>query len=179
LNWFRKNAYNIGVTKCASPSWDLRNIVRIFNTCLDFISCYPPDIPHHDLDDIQLMAIRCHFVNAAGLVSLARAEDKIDERLQRYLETRQHVAAFDTMLEKNRSEKQPEEVVQDLRRKMSTLSVFDFEGAVALKSWDDLSTIVRKADSCADESSLRAMGDCLLRSQAPGRGKSYSVIRSP
>jgi hypothetical protein len=99
--------------------------------------------------------------------------------LQRYLETRQHVAAFDTMLEKNRSEKQPEEVVQDLRRKMSTLSVFDFEGAVALKSWDDLSTIVRKADSCADESSLRAMGDCLLRSQAPGRGKSYSVIRSP
>ena len=170
LDWFRKNAYNIAVGKCTSPSWDLGNLVRMFSVCLDFIGCYPPDIPHHHSKDMELMAMRCHFVIAAALVSLARTEDRADEKLQRYLEMRQHIATFDMMLQ-GVSDEQPEEVIRDLKRKMSTLSVSDFEGAVALKDWDDLSIIVRKSDTRKDEASLKAMGDCLLRSHAPSRGR--------
>lgn len=142
----------------------------MFSACLDFIGCYPPDIPHRHSKDMELMAMRCHFVIAAALVSRARTEDKADEKLQRYLEMRQHIAIFDTMLQKT-SDEQPEEVFLDLKRKMSTVSIFDFEGAVALKNWEDLSIIVRKSDAYKDEASLKAMGDCLLRSQASGRGK--------
>ena len=116
------------------------------------------------------MTMRCHFVNSAALVSLARVSDNVDEQLQRYLETRQHAAAFETLLDSQLS-KQPEEIGRDLLRKMSTLSVFDFEGAVALKNWDALSSIVRKSEILKDEVSLKAMGDCLLRSHASGRGK--------
>lgn len=50
------------------------------------------------------------------------------------------------------------------------MAVFDFEGAVALKNWDDLGHVVRKASFCRDETMLKAMGDCLLRSNAPGPG---------
>lgn len=115
------------------------------------------------------MSMRCHFVIAAALVSIARTEDRAGEKLQRYLEMRSHVIAFDTQLE-SKVGSQPQEVIRDLLAKMSTLFVFDFEGAAALKNWDDLSQIVRKAGACKDELMHKAMGDCLLRSQAPGRG---------
>ncbi|KAK7429573.1 sporulation-specific protein 22 [Neonectria magnoliae] len=115
--------------------------------------------------------MRCHFVIAATLVSQARTEDKVDEQLQRYVEMRQHVAAFDKAFEsmpRNEATSSDEAVMRDMVVKLSTLFVFDFEGAVCLKGWDQLGEIVRKAKVCKDELMYKAMGDCLLRSQAPG-----------
>ncbi|KAM0559355.1 hypothetical protein ACHAPJ_004379 [Fusarium lateritium] len=157
LHWFRKNAYN-GV-------WHL---VRIFRTCLAFVDCYPSDLSSEDEADLRLMASRCHFVVAAALVSHARTEDKVDEQLQRYLETRQHIAEFDVLFDTHFRNDTKSPVYLDLMGKMSTLFVFDFESVVCLKSWDDLSQIIRKARVCKDEMMYKAMGDCLLRSQASG-----------
>lgn len=126
-------------------------------------------MPLKDVADMALMAMRCHFIIAAALVSLARTEDRVDEQLQRYIETRQHVAAFDKMLQTDASP-QDEEVIRNLVAKLSTLFVFDFEAAVCLKAWDDLTRIVRQARVCKDEVMYKAMGDCLLRSQASGKG---------
>lgn len=170
LNWFRKNAYNIGVARCTSLSWELTDIVCILTACLVFIDCYPSDIPESGQRNMTLMALRCHFVIAAALVSLARTEDKVDEKLQRYLELRQHAVSFYGLMESSQNQL-PEEVTQDLNKKLATLSVFNFEGAVALKAWDDLAEAIRRPELCKDEAALKAMGDCLLRSEAPGRGK--------
>lgn len=167
LHWFRKNAYNIGATKC--HTWELPHIVRIFSSCLCFIDCYPKDLPLTDVAELTLMGMRCHFVIAAALVSLARAEDRIDEQLQRYLEARHHVAAFEDLIQTEVGP-QEEEVMKDVARKMATLFVFDFESAVCLKYWDDLNQIVRKAKLCKDEVMYKAMGDSLLRSHPPGKG---------
>ncbi|KAF5027780.1 hypothetical protein F66182_111 [Fusarium sp. NRRL 66182] len=140
------------------------------DTCRVFEKdCYPPDIPSEDEADIQLMATRCHFVIAAALVSQARTEDKVDEQLQRYLEARQHIAEFDMTFENHFRNKPELPVYPDLVGKMSTLFVFDFESAVSLKSWDDLGQIIRKARVCKDELVFKAMGDCLLRSEASGQ----------
>lgn len=119
------------------------------------------------------MAMRCHFVMAAAIVSKARTEDKVEEVLQRYLEVRQHVAVFDGLFEKhfqNTLAARNARVYTDLTAKMSTLFVFDFEGAICLKNWDDLGRIIRKARVCKDERMYKAMGDCLLRSNASGNG---------
>ena len=115
------------------------------------------------------MSMRCHFIVAAALVSLARTEDDVEQRLQRYVEMRHHVSSFDSMME---VQVQPwkEEILKDLTAKMSTLFVFDFEGAVCLKDWDSLGQILRRAKGYNDEAMFKAMGDCLLRSQAPGKG---------
>ncbi|CAI6098659.1 unnamed protein product [Clonostachys chloroleuca] len=166
LHWFRKNSFNIGVTNCSS--WDMPKIIGVFSSCLDFISCYPDDMPKEDYEELYVMSMRCHFVMGAAKVSLARTEDRLDERLQKYLEVRRHVAAFDLELCKE-TVGRDEPTVLDLCRKLSILLVFDFEGAVALKSWDDLGNIVRKAEACRDETTLKAMGDCLLRSETPSR----------
>lgn len=127
-------------------------------------------MPSKDVEEMALMAMRCHFVIAAALVSLARTEEKIDEQLQRYTDMRRHVASFDGQLQTEVGS-QDAQIIKDLITKISTLFVFDFEGAIHLKSWDDLSQIVRKARVCKNEVMYKAMGDCLLRSQAPGKGK--------
>ncbi|KAM5343083.1 hypothetical protein ACJ41O_014049 [Fusarium nematophilum] len=133
LEWFRKNAYNVG------------------EACREEVA------------DQDLMAMRCHFVLAASCVSQARTEDKVNEQLQRYMEARQHVAAFDELLEghfrDSNSSSRDDQVVTDMMGKLSALFVFDFEGAICLKSWDDLGQIIRKAKACKDDLMYKAMGD--------------------
>lgn len=168
LHWFRKNAYNLGVLKL--ETWDIVHIIRIFKACLAFSNFYPTDFSASDHSEIAIMAMRCHFIVSSALISLARAEDKVDERLQYYLEARRHTKEFDAMLETKLDTTQ-ESVLIDLIAKLSTLLVFDFEAATALKDWDSLNGIIRKAKICQDEVTYKAMGDCILRSKAPSKGQ--------
>lgn len=174
LHWFRKNAYNMGVAKC--DTWELFHIIRIFKTCLAFSTCYPKDLPSSEATDIAMMALRCHFVIAAALVSLARKEDKVEEQLQYYLQVRHHMDEFYAILETDTDEIMDESTAADLNAKLSTLFVFDFEAATVLRDWDGLNEIVRKARTCRDEVMYKAMGDCVLRSKAPGKGQGYMTI---
>ncbi|EHK16036.1 uncharacterized protein TRIVIDRAFT_40031, partial [Trichoderma virens Gv29-8] len=119
--------------------------------------------------NMALMALRCHFVIAAALVSLARAEDRVEEQLQYYLQVRHHTREFYATLETTVDGIQEENTAADLNVKLSALFVFDFEAATALKDWDGLNEIVRKAKTCRDEVMYKAMGDCILRSRAPGK----------
>jgi hypothetical protein len=168
LTWFRKNAYNIGARYIGV--WRVPSLVRIFTACLNFIACFPTDIPRTDGEELGLMALRCHFIAAAAHVSEARATDQVAEQAERYLEARQHAAAFDDRLSTEAGIKD-KHIIQDLHAKSATMLVFDFEAVVALQDWDDLSPIVRRARMCREEVALKAMGDCLLRSRAPGNGK--------
>ncbi|OTA08309.1 hypothetical protein A9Z42_0092510 [Trichoderma parareesei] len=126
--------------------------------------------------NMALMALRCHFVIAAALISLARTEDRIEEQLQYYLEARRHIKGFDATLENGLDDKQDDNIQADLLAKLSTLFVFDFEAATVLKDWDGLNEIVRKAKMCRDEVMYKAMGDCMLRSRAPGKAL-FSTMR--
>jgi hypothetical protein len=168
LHWFRKNAYNLGVSKC--EIWDVPYTIRIFKACLAFSHFYPTDLSASDDNEIAMMVIRCHFVVSSALISLARTEDKVDEHLQYYLEARRHIREFDAMLETKLDTTQEESVAKDLVAKLSTLLVFDFEAATSLKDWDSLNVIVRRAKICQDELTYKAMGDCILRSKASGKG---------
>jgi hypothetical protein len=142
----------------------------MFRSCVVFINCCPRDLPTADSKEIDLMAIRCHFVIAAALTATARTEDRVDEQLQRYIETRQQIALFEVRFHSTTYEWE-EEIRTDLTGKLSTLLAFDFESTICLKNWEDLNQIVRKAQACQDEILLKAMGDCLLRSRAPGKGR--------
>ncbi|UKZ64346.1 uncharacterized protein TrAtP1_005562 [Trichoderma atroviride] len=146
LHWFRKNAYNLGVLKC--ETWNIVHTIRIFKACLAFSCLYPMDFSASDD---------------------TRTEDKTNEHLQHYLEARQHIRKFDAMLETKPDTTQGESVMKDLIAKLSTLLVFDVEAATVLKDWDGLNETVRKAKICQDEVTYKAMGDCILRSKAPGK----------
>ncbi|KAK9417597.1 putative Meiosis protein SPO22/ZIP4 like-domain-containing protein [Seiridium unicorne] len=157
LTWFSKNAYNLGVKH--TPDWDLRCTIRICISCVSIMQYYPNDLPNHDVGDISLRAMFCHFMIATAYIALARAEDNVEVQLQDYLNSRKHTKAFETQLEG--TVQHDDECSNDLVIKLTTLLVFDFEAAVNLKSWDELS-LQFKLESFNSEKLAKYMR-CLLR----------------
>ena len=131
LDWFCKNAYNIGLEN--TSSWHPRYFLRLFRCCLAIIAEYPKDIGAQTSGDLALRGMFCNFMAAAACACLARSEDNVEVQLQNYLNMRKHVKDFDAGYEDCLStlDGAPRD---DIRTKLSTLLVFDFEGAICLKS---------------------------------------------
>jgi hypothetical protein len=57
--------------------------------------------------------------------------------------------------------------------------VFDFEAAIRLKAWDDLTEVILKTDCCKSMEMYEKMADMLLSdSSIPAAGMSYAVSRA-
>jgi hypothetical protein len=164
LNWFCKNAYNLGLKH--TESWGLRHIIRLLHACTSIIQFYPKDLPAQERGDLSLREMFCHFMIATAYTALARSEDNTEVQLQDYLTMRKHVRGFEAELEA-RLPNLDEECKTDLESKLGVLQVFDFEAAVNLRNWDDLAALARKAEVYHNLTTLQAMADCMLRSQSP------------
>ncbi|KAI8961072.1 SPO22-domain-containing protein [Daldinia sp. FL1419] len=160
LDWFGKNAYNLAVKN--ANIWPPRQSIRVFQCCLLIISQYPEDIPTQAAEDLSLRAMFCHFLMATMHIALARSEDNIEMQLQDYLRMRNHVKGFDEGLEA-RLDSLDDVSRSDLQSKLSTLLVFDLEGAIS--------------SVCRNLSALQAMADCVLRAQSVPGQVLYSALR--
>ncbi|KAL2875833.1 sporulation-specific protein 22 [Colletotrichum sp. CLE4] len=168
LDWFCQNAYNLGLKH--SDGWDVKHLIRLYDSCLTIAKHYPNDLPAEAASDLAFRTMFCEFIAAAALVSLARTEDNVEQQLQHYLIMRRHVVAYNAALEKQMSDGLDKRLKSDLTAKLATLMVFDFEAAMALKKTDELGYIIRTAVTCRDVNTLKAMGDIALRGRLPGQG---------
>ncbi|KAK7920786.1 hypothetical protein PG985_008808 [Apiospora marii] len=177
LDWFCKNAYNTGLKY--TESWSLHFVASLYKSCIAIISYYPKDLPEQYSVDLALRRLFCNFMLATTYTALARSEDNIEEQLQLYLMVRKHVEAYDseyadclTGLDQISA--------GDLKLKLGSLLVFDFEASVCLKRWDDLSVIARKMGTSQDVETLQAAADCILRAEGPptqARPVTHSTLR--
>ncbi|KAG4436689.1 hypothetical protein IFR05_007837 [Cadophora sp. M221] len=164
LHWFSKNSYNIAIKHLVD--WDAHHLVRLLVCCIEFIDQYPQDMNQQILDDISLRKMFCDFISATSLISLARGEDNVENQLQLYLKLRKHVESFDLQLQNNAGNLETE-ADADLRSKLAVLMAFDFEAACRLKAWDDLGTIILKANASKATEVYEVMADIILCSEAP------------
>ena len=83
----------------------------------------------------------CNFLSASLLITLTRAEENVEKQLQESLKCRKHVNAFRECLN---DQLESLEVFDQskLLEKFACLLAFDFEAAVRLKAWPDLTSIV-------------------------------------
>jgi hypothetical protein len=171
LDWFSKNAYNLALK--FSAEWGPLSILRLLQSCIKFIELYPKDINQELADDLSLRRIFCHFLATVLLISLARTEDGVEKQLQYYLMIRHHVGSYDASLQE-KLEKLEDGPAEDLRNKLSILLAYDFEAAIRLKAWDDLTGIILKADTCKSMKVYELMADCILCcGDAPTHGTSF------
>ncbi|KAI1809954.1 meiosis protein SPO22/ZIP4 like-domain-containing protein [Poronia punctata] len=161
LNWFCKNAYNLGLEK--ATVWEARHVVRIFECCLSVLSCYPADIPAQTAADCSLRGMFCNFMAALVLLALARSGDNTEQQLQDYLDMRRHIQQFHNTLE-SRSGGLEGDLRDDLDSKLSTLL-------------DDLKGIILKTQLVANVLTYQAMGDCILRCDDVPAKVLYRTIR--
>ncbi|GAP85521.1 putative SPO22-domain-containing protein [Rosellinia necatrix] len=174
LNWFCKNAYNLGLEN--AMAWDAHHVVTMLECCLSIVSSYPQDIPAQMAADAYLRGMFCDFMAATVLLASARSEDNTESRLQDYLNMRRHVQHFYDVLEL-RSDIFEQATKEDLQTKLSTLLVFEFEGATCLQSWDDLKGIVLRAQLGQSLIAYQAMADCILRCQSVPAQVMYQTMR--
>ncbi len=131
LDWFCRNAYNLGLKNMSS--WSPQHLARMFRCCHAIISEYPGDIGEQASSDLTLRGMFCNFMIASALLALARSENDLEAKLQHYLEMRKHINQFDARFEEHLNTLD-EASRNDIRTKLATLLVFDFEGAIHLKS---------------------------------------------
>ncbi|KAK2606983.1 hypothetical protein N8I77_005697 [Diaporthe amygdali] len=175
LEWFCQNSYNLGLKHAGD--WSLQSVVRILKACVSIIQIFPHDIGLEVAADLSLKSIFCNFLISSALVALARSQDNLEEQLQDYLIMRRHIAAADSEIQKRMESQSLDEVAsKDLLNKLALLLSFDFEAAVALKSWPDLGEIVLKAGACHNTESFNTMADCILRTPVPPE-ELFSVLR--
>ncbi|OAA41311.1 Meiosis specific protein SPO22 [Metarhizium rileyi] len=165
LDWFRKNAYNLAVLK--SHEWREKHIIRLASTCISLTSCYPSTIPAHQADELATTLLRSHFIISA--FHLAQARNSVDppKRHHFYSEVRHHTAEYRKIL--HTSTQTGNAAHQDLKSKLATLLVYDFEAAMALSHTEDLETIIQFVKPHKDALPLKAMADMLLRSPLPAK----------
>ncbi|KAI1295094.1 meiosis protein SPO22/ZIP4 like-domain-containing protein [Xylaria venustula] len=161
LNWFCKNAYNLGLENALA--WEARCIIIILECCLSIISSYPPDIPAQMAADTSLRSMFCHFMAATVLLALARSEDNTEMQLQDYLNMRRHVQCFRDTLE-SEFDTLEEASRGDLQTKLSTLL-------------DDLKGIIIRAQPGQSLIAYQAMADCILRCQFVPDQVLYQTMR--
>jgi hypothetical protein len=142
------------------------------------MSHFPTDISSDVAADLALKTLFNNFIVSSGLLARARSQDKVEDQLQDYLLMRKHIAAFDASLP-SQLPVLVEPAGADMLAKLAALLTFDFEGALALKTYDDLGPIVRKCADCKSAVPLQAMADCLLRSSSSVPVQTtYSVLRT-
>lgn len=167
LDWYSKYSYNLAISHISN--WPPQYTLRMLICCVAFIDHYPEDINAQMAEDLTLRKLFCEFSAGTALVVLARGEDNIEKQLQCYLDLRKHVHNFDTLIE-GKVGSMEVEPAQDLLQKLAILLAFDFEAACQLKAWDDLSSVILKADLCKSLRAYELMADCILSARPPTQG---------
>lgn len=166
LEWFCQNSYNLGLKHAGD--WSLRSVLQILTACVSIIQAFPKDLGAEVAADLSLKSIFCNFLISSALVALARSQDNLENQLQDYLVMRKHILAADAEIQQRMESQSLDEVAsRDLLSKLALLLAFDFEAAVAMKSWQDLGEIVLKASACQNIESFKIMADCILRAHIP------------
>lgn len=176
LNWFRRHAYNIGVISC--EKWVASTLIALFKSCITLSQCYGDTHPRSIRQELSLMTMRCHFMLSSIRITSARHSQ--EDKSQSYKESRVHFGEYCKILETfavrncgtndRLSSSLAEHIQKHMLLQTSMLYVFEFEAAVMLDDWSNLSQIVQRAHICSDEGVYKAMGNCLLQSQAPVEG---------
>lgn len=174
LEWFSKNSYNLALKY--TSTWNPRHVLRMLHCCTIFIDLHKFEISEERAADLSLRRIFCDYLAVVLLVGLARGGDNIEVQLQDYLTIRKHVNNYDAILQ-SKLEKLEEAPAQDLLQKLSILIAFDFEAAIQLKNWDDLSGIILKGNVCKSMKLYTLMADCILSCDASAESE-YLLICS-
>lgn len=156
LQWLCKNAYSEAVRSYLPSGGKHAHTMRMLDTCFVFFDCIERTsqgrLPR--TGGLHRTQMLCHFTYALTL-DMQSLRGEAPNRLAHYDKMRQHILSFS---------KGPKDIVIGFDYKMCTLLTVNFESAVALDKWDDLTWIVDAAERYDHASwSLQAMGRCLVR----------------
>ncbi len=169
LRWFSTNAYNFGVVHCTT--WGPGRLASLFKSCLVFTQALFSSEADttDDSADSDFTILRCHFILASLYISEARII-KNEHTSSLYADVEQHTMAFTKLFVSSCGAAVDQ--YPDLLQKLGILCVFQFEALLFRHSYKNLPCIITQARLCNDANVLKALGGCLIQSEAPVQGTS-------
>ncbi|KAL9084962.1 MAG: hypothetical protein Q9165_007828 [Trypethelium subeluteriae] len=152
LEWFSKNAYNFALKHCT----DLhpRTLLRLLQSCTELLELLRGDEGPRGCQDVLLRLSFCHFLAAFASITLARAEDQIEQSAQQYLIARNDAAQFCELFAEVSQDTVGEEAYEDLQAKRFELLRLQLECAVRLGSWNELDELL---DECVKQDRIQRL----------------------
>ncbi|RMZ74395.1 transcription factor [Pyrenophora seminiperda CCB06] len=134
FEWFSKNAYNLSLKYCAEMPPNL--LVRLLSCCTEFLKLLKEkDKSSHG--DLCLRLVFCEFLSACTYITLARAEDNIEQSTQYYLEARNHCQEFRHAAAEG-IDKLGGSAQADIISKHFQIVKLELEAVLKLQKWDEL-----------------------------------------
>ncbi|QVM05629.1 hypothetical protein D8B26_000336 [Coccidioides posadasii str. Silveira] len=165
LEWFSRNSYNLALQYCTT--WGPHHVLRLLDACIKIIALYPENLGIEARRDIEQRNILCHFLAAVIEVAQARTHNDSEVQNQFYLNARAHIQGFRKVALPLFEQLSNDESLAALTEKRRTLFAFDFEAAVRLKQWSNLSEMLNESRKIADEMLYSLFADAVLSSEAP------------
>ncbi|KAI5304393.1 hypothetical protein KEM56_006541 [Ascosphaera pollenicola] len=159
LEWFSKNSYNLAVQHCSA--WAPRNIQRLLTVCINLIGLYPTSLDDNVLEEVRKRRMLCNFLGAIISMAQARAHPDAQMREEHYATSRNYILGFRQYL------LDCSNLDEDSLEKHKTILAFDFEAAVRLQQFSDLTEIVDESQQYASEELYGIFIDAMLGSDAP------------
>ncbi|KAF2233241.1 SPO22-domain-containing protein [Viridothelium virens] len=152
LEWFSKNAYNFALKHCT----DLypRTLLRLLRSCSELLELLRTGEELQGCQDLLLRLSFCHFLAASASITLARAEDQVEQSAQQYLIARNDAARFCELFAEVSREGVGNEAYEDLQDKRFELLRFQLECAVRLGSWNELDELL---DECVKQDRIQRL----------------------
>nr|KMM70695.1 hypothetical protein CPAG_07006 [Coccidioides posadasii RMSCC 3488] len=165
LEWFSRNSYNLALQYCTT--WGPHHVLRLLDACIKIIALYPENLGIEARRDIEQRNILCHFLAAVIDVAQARTHNDSEVQNQFYLNARAHIQGFRKVALPLFEQLSNDESLAALTEKRRILLAFDFEAAVRLKQWSNLSEMLNESRKIADEMLYSLFADAVLSSEAP------------
>ncbi|KAF2463463.1 SPO22-domain-containing protein [Lindgomyces ingoldianus] len=161
FEWFSKNAYNLSLKYCAEMH--PRNLTRLLHACIEFIRLLQEQGQSETNADLPLRLMFCHFLAACAFITLARAEDCIQDCLQYYLQVRRHGQEFRrTAATELNSEKLGISSHDDIISKHFQIVKLELEAILKLEKWDDLDELFEEVWKYKNPEHYETLADLVL-----------------
>ncbi|KAI9724656.1 MAG: hypothetical protein M1828_003525 [Chrysothrix sp. TS-e1954] len=163
LAWFTRHSYNLALKYY--DQWFPQHALQMIEACL--IMLQQKGVQQDDNTRSRLIV--CHSLAAHLSLKRARAEDITQDKLQHYLQVKNHARMFrKALLERNPnapSSEDKDSYVQIARK----IYRADFEATIHLKLWDEILSIINRLteQDSGGQQTLCAFADVILGSEAP------------
>ena len=152
MEWFAKNTYNFALKHCT----DLhpRNLLRLLQCCIELLELLRAEPASNEQEDLLVRLLFCHFLAASASITLARAEDNVEQSAQQYILVQSDAGRFGELLTGTSHETSGSSRYADLQSLHFELLRFQLECAVRLGSWDELDNLL---DVCVNQDSVQRL----------------------